>query len=260
MEKLSVVIITRNEEKNIRRCIASVDWADEIIVLDTGSTDRTLDLCPALHCRIERTEWPGFGPAKQKAVALASNRWILSIDADEEVPAALRNEIQQLLADDDAIRNDAYRLKRRSWYVNRWIRYSGWRNDAPVRLFDKTKADFNEKLIHESVKVRGSIGILEERLLHYSYPDLATHLNKMRLFSNLTAAQKTAEGKQGSVATALLHGWAKFVSMYLIHAGFLDGKTGFILAINSAFGAYFKHLLHWEQSHRREITAADSRT
>ncbi|MBN1757843.1 MAG: glycosyltransferase family 2 protein [Chitinispirillaceae bacterium] len=258
MEKLSVVIITKNEERNIGRCLASVAWADEIVILDTGSNDRTLDLSREHNCRIEHTEWHGFGPAKQKAVACASHSWILSVDADEEVSPELRNEIQHILGGDGTIRFDAYRLKRRTWYVDRWIRHSGWNSDTPVRLFEKHKAGFNEKLIHESVEVRGTIGTIGGLLYHYSYPDLVSHLDKMRFFTALAAEQRIGNRKRGSVTAALLHGCSKFIKMYLLQAGFLDGKTGFVLAVNSAFGIYFKHLLYWEQSLQREISAADS--
>ena len=257
MEKLSVVIITKNEEKNIERCITSVEWADEIIVLDTGSTDATLAICAKHRCRIERTEWSGFGPAKQKAVSFASHTWILSIDADEEICTVLRDEIRSVLADEAVNRKDAYRLKRQSWYINRWIRHSGWNKDAPVRLFNRNKAGFNGKLIHESVNVHGTIGKTTGVVYHYSYPDLITHLHKISFFSGLIADQRTGEGKQGSISNAILHGCMKFFKMFFLQAGFLDGKTGFILAINSAFSVYFKHLMHWERSLQHGISHAD---
>lgn len=248
MEKLSVVIITKNEEKNIERCLRSVAWADEIIVLDTGSTDTTLSLCRNAGCTVASTEWLGFGPTKQKAVAMASNTWILSIDADEEVSENLARSIRSVLKTEMQERKDAYRFRRTSWYINRWIRHCGWNNDFPVRLFNRDSAAFNTKPIHEAVETKGTVGTIEGILYHYTYPTLDSHLEKLRLYGNLTADKKRAKGKKGSIASALLHGITKFFRMYLVQAGFLDGKTGLVLAVNSAFGVYFKHLMVWERS------------
>ncbi|MBN2424932.1 MAG: glycosyltransferase family 2 protein [Calditrichaceae bacterium] len=248
MEKLSVVIITKNEENNIERCLQSISWADEIIVLDSHSTDRTVEICQKYNCRTEQTEWLGFGPTKQKAVNMASNSWILSIDADEEVSPALKDRIQLILKMDNLRRKDGYRLKRQSWYLNKWIKFSGWNKDYPLRLFNRYKGGFNNKLVHESVQVRGSVGKLNEVLYHYAYQNLKAHIDKIKSYGDLTAGHKINEGKRGSVAKALLHGIVKFIHMYVIKGGFLDGKMGLVLAINSSYGVYFKHLLHWEKT------------
>lgn len=254
MEKLSVVVITKNEAKNIERCLRSVVWADEIVVLDSGSTDATEALCRQFSCRFETTEWLGFGPVKQKVVALASHTWVLSIDADEEVTPELKASIQAVLKT-EASRKDAYLVKRKSWYVNRWIDHSGWDKDAPLRLFDKTKGTFNDKLLHESVVTHGTKGKLDGLLLHYTYPDLSLHLDKIKSYGAAGAARKIAKGKKGTVVGACLHGMIKFVKMYVFQAGFLDGTTGLALAINSAFGVYYRHLLLWEHTTTQQNSA-----
>jgi glycosyltransferase involved in cell wall biosynthesis len=251
MEKLSVIIITKNEENNIERCLQSVSWADEIVVLDSHSTDRTLEICRKYNCRTVQTEWLGFGQTKQKAVDMASNSWIFSIDADEEAGDGLKKYLQQILTNDAINRFDGYRIKRQSWYLTGWIKYSGWNKDYPLRLFNKQRGVFNSNLVHESVMVKGKVTKIEEILYHYAYPDLQTYLRKMHQYGFLGADQKHAWGKSSSVFRAILHGFTTFVQMYFLKLGFLDGKNGLILAINSAFGVYIKYLVLWEKSLRK---------
>lgn len=242
MLKLSAVIITRNEAANIRRCLESLNWVDEIVILDSGSTDNTLKICAEYKCRIFQTEWLGFGKTKQKAVDLAVNDWVLSIDADEEVSLPLQNTIKSLLINPQC---HGYRVNRRSFYLGRQIRYSGWNRDYPLRLFHRGSGRFNNRIIHESVVISGTIGTISEILWHHTYPNLDTHLRKINEYSLLGARQMAEEGRTSSPFAACLRGWLKFCKMYLLQFGFLDGKTGFILAINSAYGVYLKYLRLW---------------
>ncbi|RLC46307.1 MAG: glycosyltransferase family 2 protein [Candidatus Cloacimonadota bacterium] len=242
---LSVVIITKNEENNIKRCLQSVKWADEIVVVDTGSTDRTLEICEKYGCHIIETEWLGFGKTKQLGVNCAANDWILSIDADEEVTSELTEEIRQLLSKDNL--KNGYRIKRTSFYLKKWIRYSGWNRDYPLRLFNRKYGNFNENFVHESVRIRGKIGKIDKVLRHYTYPNLTTYIQKIEHYANLRAEEAVKKGKRASVFNAIFHGLFKFLKMYLLNTGFLDGTVGLVLSINSAFSVYLKYLKIWER-------------
>ncbi|MFZ0390299.1 MAG: glycosyltransferase family 2 protein, partial [Calditrichia bacterium] len=177
MKKISVVIVVKNEEKNISRCLNSVKWADEILVVDTGSTDRTREICRSFPCRLIEREWTGFGPTKKWAVEQAENDWVLSLDADEEVSASLRRKMDDLLQDDQSAAG--YRIRRRSYYLGKVIRHSGWDHDFPLRLFNRTYGNFNQKAIHESVTLKGRIEKISEPVIHYPYPEIGTHLQKI---------------------------------------------------------------------------------
>ncbi len=241
MEKLSVVIITLNEEQNVTRCLQSVQWADEVLVLDTGSTDRTVEICQSLGARVVKSEWLGFGKTKRLAVEQARYDWILSIDADEEVTPALQKRIQNLLhAPDPTI---AYRIKRQSFYLGQPIRHAGWQKDFPLRLFNRKHGNFNEKAVHESVVFNGQVAFLSEPLNHYTYPTISAHIQKMDRYTSLSVGEQS---KAVSIVGALLRGLFKFFKMYVLQAGFLDGRVGLVLCLNSAFGIYLKYIKRWE--------------
>jgi len=243
---LSVVIITRNEERNIRGCLASVRWADEVVVVDSGSTDNTVGLCRQSGCRVIETEWLGFGRTKRLAVDSASNDWILALDADEQVSASLRQSIADLFGTGPD--RNGYRVKRRTFYLGREVRHCGWNHDYPVRLFHRKHGNFNERTVHESVQLSGPAGTIEEAILHYSYPTVHSHLQKMERYAELGAEAMLGQGRRSSVPLALLHGAGKFLKMYVWQLGFLDGQTGFLLALHSAFGVYWKYVKLWEQN------------
>ncbi|MCD4830009.1 MAG: glycosyltransferase family 2 protein [Candidatus Cloacimonetes bacterium] len=247
MNRLSAVIITKNEEDNLPRCLKSLAWADEIVLVDSGSTDKTLDIARSFNCSVYVTEWLGFGKAKQFAVSKASNPWTLVVDADEEVTPALRDEITQLL---QAPRFFAYRILRRSYYLGRMITHSGWQTDYTLRLFDRTKAAFNDKPVHESVQTDYPIGKIDKPLLHYTYPNLQVHLRKMDTYGNLGAENLFRKGKRSSIAKALMRAVAKFFKMYILKQGFKDGKEGLVLALMSSFGVFYKYIRLWEKCKR----------
>jgi glycosyltransferase involved in cell wall biosynthesis len=243
---ITVTIITQNEKANIGRCLESVKWADEIVVVDSGSTDGTLEICERYDCKIIKTEWLGFGPTKHLAVEHASHDWIFSIDSDEEVTPELHQQIIDLLASEPKYKS--WRIKRSSFYLSKKIKYSGWDSDYPIRLFNKNFGQFNKKPVHESIVVPGERGTLNGPLLHYTYPTVTSHIAKMNRYSDLSAEEAVARGKKSSVTGALLRGATKFLKMYFIKRGFLDGTAGFILAKNSAFGVYLKYLKIWQQT------------
>lgn len=245
MQPLSVTIITKNEQSNIERCLQSVQWADEIIVVDSGSTDDTLEICRTYKCKIIETEWRGFGLTKQFAVKQATYNWILSVDADEEVTPDLTNKIQAVLREP---KFKGYRIKRNSFYLGKMIRFSGWQKDFTLRLFNRNHGNFNSNIVHESVKIEGTIGHISAPLLHYTYPDLSSHVRRMDRYAELGAEQLWAKGKRASIISATSRAAIKFIKMYILKMGFLDGKIGFILATNSAYGVFLKYLKLWEKN------------
>ena len=241
--KLSVAIITKNEEKNIGRCLASVQWADEIVVVDSGSTDLTLNVCRLYKCKIIQTKWQGFGKTKQFAIDSTSNEWVLSLDADEEVSEDLKNKIIDILKNPD---KKAYKIKRTSFYLGKEVKHCGWNKDFPLRLFNKRFASFNDKIVHESVQTKEKKGIIYDVIYHYSFPTLRTHLDKMIKYSELGAESLFQKGRKSSIGNAVFRGIFKFVKMYFLQAGFLDGKTGLLISFVSGFGVSYKYFRLWE--------------
>jgi len=238
MNKLSAVLIVKNEESNLANCLASLTFADEIIVLDTGSTDNTISIAKQFTGKVYSLEvWNGFGNAKRTAVSYASFDWILSVDADEVVSDELSDEIKIVLK---SSKKHLYRIKRKSYYLGKLINYCGWQNDYPKRLFNKNFANFNDKLLHESVVGTDEIGTIKAPILHYTYNSISAHLQKIDFYTELAAID--AEKKRSSVVSLLLRGMSKFIKMYILQAGFRDGKEGFILSLISSFGVMIKYM------------------
>ena len=238
---LSVIIITKNEEAVIERCLQSVAWADEIILFDTDSSDGTQDIARKLGAKVHSApDWPGFGPQKNRALALATGDYVLSIDADEWVTPELRTEIEGALAAPDRL--PAYRMPRSSSYCGRTMRHSGWWPDHVTRLFQRGAAKFSDDLVHERLIVDGVTGSLREPLRHEAIRDLDDALGKMGSYSTAGAQMLHARGKSASLTSAVLHGVWTFIRTYFLRAGFLDGREGFMLAVSNAEGAYYRYL------------------
>ncbi len=244
-ESLSVTIITKDEEHNIERCLKSVQWANEIVVVDNGSTDSTPDICRKYNCKVVESSWLGFGLTKKLAVDYASHDWIFSIDSDEEVSELLKNRILSILKNPQY---NGYRIKRISYYLGKQIRYCGWDRDYPLRLFNCKFGNFNDKIVHESIKLSGEVGKIEEPMYHYTYPTIHYHVEKMNRYTKLGAEHLMDKKKSSSIIQALLRGLTKFIKMYFLQKGFLDGRIGFVLCYNSAFGVYLKYLKLWEKN------------
>ena len=236
---LSVILITRNEAHNIQDCLESVAWADEIIVLDSGSEDDTVALCRRYTQRVYQTDWPGFGPQKNRALDLAEGDWVLSIDADERVSQLLRLEIEQAIA---SAAYPAYSLPRRSNYCGRFMKHGGWWPDRVIRLFQRQAGRFSDVPVHERLEVNGPIGALHNPLLHYTFRSLDEVIDTMNRYSTAGAGMLAARGKKTSLRAAIGHGLFAFLRTYLLKAGFLDGREGFMLAVSNAEGTYYKHL------------------
>jgi glycosyltransferase involved in cell wall biosynthesis len=247
--RLSVVVIALNEEDRIRDCLASVAWADEIVVIDGGSDDKTVALAREFTDHVIIRAWQGFAAQKNFGVDRATGEWILSLDADEQVEPALRDEILGVLARPDAA--DGYRIARRNIMWGRWIRHGRLYPDRQLRLFRRGRGRFSERAVHESVTVEGRVGRLTAPLLHYSYRDLGDFLRRADRYSTL-AAEEWARGdrafRPSQMVTAPL---GRFLSMYLLHRGFLDGWRGFLLAVLYAYYVFIRSAKIWERRRQR---------
>ncbi|HEX8960843.1 MAG TPA: glycosyltransferase family 2 protein [Geobacteraceae bacterium] len=236
--KITATIITFNEERNIGSCLESLAWADEIVVVDSGSTDRTGDICRANpKVRFSVHAWEGFGKQKNLAAGLASNDWILNIDADERVSPELRDSI--LSAPFGSC--DGFRVARENYFGTRWIRHCGWYPDFNLRLYNRSRCRFSERAVHEAVECRGAVGSLSGNLLHYTYEGIGDYLRRMDRYSTLAAEQLLADGRRPGVADVALRPLFTFVRMFLLKRGVLEGYDGFVLSCLYACYTFCKY-------------------
>ena len=253
---LSAILITRNEAHNLEECLASLQGlADEIVVVDTQSSDATVSIVQRYGAKVAQPDdWPGFGPQKNRALALATHAWVLSIDADERVTPELAAEINLVIGRgqqniDHAGSADkhysAYEIPRKSWYCGKFIQYCGWRPDYVLRLFRKSNAKFSEDLVHERVITTDAIGQLKNHLLHYSYLDFSQVLAKVEAYSSAAAQQAFIRGERGSIGKGVMHGAWAFFRTYVLRAGFMDGAHGLALSISNAQTSYYKYVKLW---------------
>ncbi len=247
-------MIVKDEEENIERCLRSVSWADEVVVVDSGSVDRTLEICERFDCRIVKTEWLGFGRTQKLSVDSASNDWVLSLGADEEVTESLKEKVLGIL---ESPQYKGYSIKRNSFYLGRMIRHCGWNRDYPLRLFDRRYGNYNDSIIHEKVVIDGEGGRINEPLLHYTYPDLASHIERINSYSMLGAKKAFDRGRRSNPCCAMVRGFLKFIKMYFIQLGVLDGIIGLVLSFNSGYGVYLKYIKLWELHRKKKIRASE---
>jgi glycosyltransferase involved in cell wall biosynthesis len=217
-----------------------VDWADEAIVLDCSSTDRTVEISHELGASVSVTaDWPGFGPQKNRALEKATGDWVLSLDADEWVTPELRDEILNAVSRPDGA--VAFRVPRLSSFCGRFMRHSGWWPDHVTRLFRRGAAKFSDDIVHEHVIVEGKIGTLREPIMHETFVDLDELLQKMNSYSTLAAQNMRHGGKRAGLTGAVLRGLWAFIRSYFFRGGFLDGREGFMLAVATAEGTYYRY-------------------
>lgn len=239
--KLSAILIIKNESHNLKECLKSLEFADEWVVVDSGSTDDSVVIARDFGAKvIETADWPGFGPQKNRALDACTGEWVLSIDADERISDDLQSEIKEAIKNSSC---DAWELPRLSSFCGRAVRYCGWYPDYSIRLFRRSCGRFSNSLVHEKFQVRkGQVGKLRNPIIHYSYRTDSDFLHKLEHYSSLGAEQARVSGKKSSLGKALLHGFAAFVRAYIFRLGFLDGSTGVIVSIMAAEYSYHKYL------------------
>ena len=249
MAKLSVVVITLNEASNIDTALKSVSWADEIVVVDSGSTDGTVKRAQCHTDRVIHRSWTGYGAQKDYATQLAHNDWILSLDADERIPHDLAVEIQALLAGQPTCQG--YRLPRVTHYLDRWIRTTDWYPDFQLRLYDRRVSSWSRVAVHESVHVSGQVGQLRNEIHHHAYPDLSSHLATIDRYTTLAANQWFNEGRGTGPINLVLHPAATFLRNYLLRLGCLQGVPGLVVSLMNTYYVFLKHAKLWEQTKQR---------
>jgi glycosyltransferase involved in cell wall biosynthesis len=245
--KLSVTIITLNEAEHVAAAIDSAAWADEVVVVDSGSTDDTVNIAAARGARVEMRPWTGYVDQKNHAAGLAANDWIFSLDADERIPAPLAGEIKRVLATEPSV--CAYRVPRVTFHLGRWIRTTDFYPDFQTRLYDRRAARWHGKYVHESVSVDGPTGELANELEHYSYRDLRDHLDRINHYSTLAARQMHEAGRRASTLDLLVHPPAAFLRNYVLRRGVLDGTAGLTLSLLNSYSVLLKFAKLWEMQH-----------
>jgi glycosyltransferase involved in cell wall biosynthesis len=241
-------VITKNEEANIGPCLDALAFCDERVVVDAGSTDRTVALAREKGARVETHDWRGFGAQKNFALSLAQGDWVLSVDADERVSPALAREIERAVAEGRA---DGYEIPRLSTFVGRAMRHSGWFPDYVLRLFRRGKARFSDDLVHERVICDGAVGRLTENLAHDSVTRLEQAISRIDRYSTAGADMLVASGRRVSFAQGITHGIWSFFRAYVLRLGFLDGHAGFLLAVANAEGTYYRYMKAWLAQRRK---------
>lgn len=236
--KITATIITLNEERNIPDCLASLDFVDEIVVVDSGSCDRTAEICRAHpKVRFHEQAWLGFGRQKNLAASLAGNDWILNIDADERVSACLKESILAV----DPSGPCCYRVARENYFGSRWIRRCGWYPNYQKRLYDRRSCAFNEKDVHESVESPGKLGTLAGNLVHKTYSGISDYLTRMERYSTLAAQELVKAGKRPNLLHLFFKPCFTFFKMYFLKLGFLEGYTGFLLSMLYSHYTFYKY-------------------
>jgi glycosyltransferase involved in cell wall biosynthesis len=243
MPSLSIVIVAKNEARNIADCVRSARFADEVVVVDSGSTDGTPELARAEGARVIVTaDWPGYGPQVNRAIDASTGDWFFSLDADERITPALAAEIRAAIASGA---HDGYKVPRLSMYCGRFIRHAGWRPDYTRRLARRGKARFTTHYLHANLQVEGPVGTLRESIVHYSFRTMEEVLEKTNRYSSANAKDMVTAGRRGSLSAAVLHGLWAFFRTYVLRPGFLDGRWGFMLAVSNAEGTYYRYVKLW---------------
>jgi glycosyltransferase involved in cell wall biosynthesis len=244
--RLSVVIVTRDEEERIRACLESVAWADELIVVDAESQDKTASIARELTDHVVVRPWPGYAAQKNFAVEQARGTWVLSLDADEAVSPPLREEIQAVIERDGP--HDGYDVPRRNIFWGHWVRHGGLYPDRQLRLFRRARGRFGERAVHESVRVDGDVGQLLGHLEHRSYRDVSDFLARADRYATLAADEWVARGRRVHAWDFVVRPLGRFLGMYVVRLGFLDGARGFLLAVLYAYYVLIRSAKVWERT------------
>jgi len=243
--KLTVTVITRNEAANLQGALESVKWADEIVVVDSNSTDETVEIARRHATRVETHDWTGYSAQRNYAAEIAAHDWILALDADERVPAALADEIQHIMQKGPGA--NGYRMPRMSFYLGRWIKGTDWYPDYQLRLYNRTIGQFNGKRVHESVELaEGKPGTLHHALQHHPYRDISDHVTSIDHYTTLAAEEWFAAGRRTNPLDVVLHPPAAFLRNYIVRGGFRDGTAGFLISVLNSYYVFLKILKLWE--------------
>jgi hypothetical protein len=248
--RISACIIAKDEARHIARCVESVRFCDEVVVLDSGSADGTPDLARAAGARVIETDWPGYVAQKGRATAAAANDWVLSIDADERVDDRLRQAIERLRSDGEPS-VAAFEISRHPFVLGRWIDHGGWYPEWRVRLFDRRRARWAGIDPHDRVEADGPVGRLTEgEIQHFTYGSISEHLAQIDRFTTIAAREKVARGARGGLLAMLFRPPARFLKMYVLRLGLLDGRAGLVLAVLGAYYVFLKYAKVWEATRK----------
>ncbi|MGY5451313.1 glycosyltransferase family 2 protein [Agarivorans sp. MS3-6] len=248
---ITAIIITKNEQDSLKDCLESLTWVDQIVVVDSGSSDGTVELAKHYTQDVFTNDnWPGFGKQKQLAQSYASSDWILAVDADERIDATLRDNIQKMLVNPPS--NTVFNLNELTWVFGRFLKHSGWYY-RHIRLYPRQLTQYNDNLVHESVIVPEGCQVaeLDGDILHYSYRNIEHYLVKSAGYAKAWADQREARGKRATLSQGVLHAIGCFAKMYILKRGFLDGKAGFLIALLSAHSTFVKYADLWARQHDR---------
>lgn len=246
--RLSVYIIAFNEEVNIARAISSVLWADEVLVADSGSTDRTVEIAESLGARVVQIPFEGFGPLRNKAIAACAHDWVFSLDADERCTEEAREEILSIISSPDAA--DAYLVPRKSYFMGRWVKGCGWYPDyRQTQLFRKGALVYTDEVVHESFRTVGTVATMRSHVIQYPFRNFSQLIDKTQRYSTLGASKMAAKGKTATMSAALLHAAAAFIRLYIFKRGFLDGWPGFVVALGNFEGTFWRYAKRYEMEH-----------
>jgi (heptosyl)LPS beta-1,4-glucosyltransferase len=247
VNKISVIIITKDEEKNISDCLKSVEWADEIILVDAESSDKTIELAKVFTNKIFIRKWEGYVPQKKYALSLASNEWVLSVDADERITPELKNEILNISSGD----SDSYKIRRKNFLLNKEITSCGWGNDYQLRLFKKEKTDLTDRLVHEGFTVDGKVGKLENPMLHYTFSSFTDYFNKINYYTSLKAEELFKQKRKVNGWTIFSHTVSAFFLFFINKRGFKDGVRGLIISLLHSVSTMLNYIKLWELQNRK---------
>lgn len=249
-KKLSIAIITKNEEERLPDCLRGTRFADEVVVVDSGSTDRTMEIAQDFGARTFVRDWQGYGPQKQFAIEQCGGDWILILDADERIPAQTADEIVQIT--NNITSCSAYSIPRKNYFLGRWIRHAGWWPDRTVRLFRRSSARMSADRVHESLQVNDRVAEMHSPLIHYPFRDLRHMMDKMNHYSSAGALDLYEAGVKASIIKAAGRAMWTVLYNYLLRGGFLDGGPGFVLAVSDAANIFFKYVKLMEK-HRAAV-------
>jgi glycosyltransferase involved in cell wall biosynthesis len=247
VQNISVTVITKDEEINISECLKSVDWADEIIVVDSESTDRTVELAKKYTDKIFVRKWEGYVPQKRYALSLARNEWVLSLDADERITPELKDEILKLLPGEFS----GFRIKRKNFLLKKEITSCGWEKDFQLRLFRKDKTNLNDKLVHEKFIVEGKVGTLNSPMLHYTFSSFKEYFVKINNYTSLKAEELFSKRKKVGSWTIFSHSVSAFFAFFIIRRGFKDGVYGLIISLLHSVSTMMNYIKLWELQNRK---------